>query len=288
MKYRYMERAGSGFEVMKMCRILGVSRSGYYTYKRRGLSPRRQENERLVSRIREIWKGRRRVYGSPRITAELRSEGHRCGKNRIARLMRENGIRSLMRRRFRVTTQSNHRLPVAADLVGRNFAAGSINELWLSDITYIWTWEGWLYLAAVMDVHSREIVGWALQEWLKKAVVIDALKTGLRTRTPKAGLIFHSPRGRQYASTEVRSLLRMWNTRQSMSGQGSCFDNAVMESFFSSLKRELVYQETFHTKAQARQSVFEYIEIFYNRQRRHSSLNQRTPLEYYLEATQAF
>ncbi len=288
MKYRYMERAGSGFEVMKICRILGVSRSGYYTYLRRGLSPRRQENERLVSRIREIWRARRRVYGSPRITAELRSEGHRCGKNRIARLMRENGIRSLMRRRFRVTTRSNHRLPVAADLVGRDFTAESINKLWLSDITYIWTWEGWLYMAAVMDVHSREIVGWALQDGLKKDVVIDALKTGLQKRTPRAGLIFHSDRGSQYASSEVRSLFRMWNARQSMSGRGSCFDNAVMESFFSSLKRELVYQETFHTKAQARRSVFEYIEIFYNRQRRHSSLNQRTPLEYYREATQAF
>jgi putative transposase len=288
MKYRYMERAGSGFEVMKMCRVLGVSRSGYYTYMRRGLSPRRQENERLVSRIREIWRARRRVYGSPRITAELQSQGYRCGKNRIARLMQENGIRSLMRRRFKITTHSNHCLPVAEDLVGRNFAADSINELWLSDITYIWTWEGWLYLAAVMDVHNREIVGWALRDRLKKDVVIEALKNGLKKRVPQPGLIFHSDRGSQYASSEVRELLRMWHGRQSMSGRGSCFDNAVMESFFSSLKRELVHLETFHTKAQARQSVFEYIEIFYNRQRRHSSLNQRTPLEYYREATQAF
>lgn len=254
---------------------------------RRGLSPRRQENERLVMRIREIWRARRRVYGSPRITAELRSEGHRCGKNRIARLMRENGIRSLMKRRFKVTTRSDHRLPVAEDLVGRDFRTALINELWVSDITYVWTWEGWLYLAAVMDVHNREIVGWALRDRLSKELVVDSLQKGLRTRVPQAGLIFHSDRGGQYASSEVRAVLRMWHVRQSMSGRASCFDNAVMEAFFSSLKRELVHLETFHTKTQARQSIFEYIEIFYNRQRRHSSLNHKTPLEYYREATQA-
>jgi putative transposase len=287
MKYRFMERAGSGFEVMKMGRVLGVSRSGYYRYLRRGLSRRREENERLLVRIREIWGARRKVYGSPRITAELRSEGHRCGKNRIARLMRENGIRSLMRRQFKVTTRSDHRLPVAEDLVKRDFTAASINELWVSDITYIWTWEGWMYLAAVMDVHNREVVGWTLRERPTKDLVVDALLKGLRTRRPEAGLIFHSDRGAQYASFEVRNLLRQWQARQSMSGRKSCFDNAVMESFFSSLKRELVHLETFHTKAQARQSVFEYIEIFYNRQRRHSSLNQRSPMEYYREATQA-
>jgi putative transposase len=287
VKYRFMERISSGFEVMKMCRVLGVSRSGYYTHLRRGLSPRREENERLTARIQEIWAARRKVYGSPRITAELCSEGLRCGKNRIARLMRENGIRSLMNRRFKVTTRSDHRLPLAEDLVGRDFTTASINKLWVSDITYIWTWEGWLYLAAVMDVHNREIVGWALRDRLTKELVVESLQKGLRARTPQAGLIFHSDRGGQYASSEVRKLLRMWRVRQSMSGTGSCFDNAVMESFFSSLKRELVHLETFHTKAQARRSVFEYIEIFYNRQRRHSSLNHKTPLEYYREATQA-
>ena len=287
MKYRFMERISSGFEVMKMCRVLGVSRSGYYTHLRRGLSPRREENERLTARIREIWAARRKVYGSPRITAELCSEGVRCGKKRIARLMRENGIRSLMNRRFKVTTRSDHRLPLAEGLVGRDFTTASINKLWVSDITYIWTWEGWLYLAAVMDVHNREIVGWALRDRLTKELVVESLQKGLRARTPQAGLIFHSDRGGQYASSEVRKLLRMWHVRQSMSGTGSCFDNAVMESFFSSLKRELVHLETFHTKAQARRSVFEYIEIFYNRQRRHSSLNHKTPLEYYREATQA-
>jgi putative transposase len=185
MKYRFMERAGSGFELMKMGRVLGVSRSGYYRYLRRGLSRRREENERLLARIREIWRARRKVYGSPRITAELRSEGHRCGKNRV-RLMKENGIRSLMKWRFKVTMRSNHHLPVAEDLVGRDFTAASINELWVSDITYIWTWEGWLYLAAVMDVHNREVVGWTLRDRPTKDLVVDALLKGLRRRTPEA------------------------------------------------------------------------------------------------------
>lgn len=287
MKHRFMERAGSGFEVMKMCRVMGVSRSGYYRYLRRGLSRRREENERLLVRVMEIWRARRKVYGSPRITAELRSEGYRCGENRIARLMRDHGIRSLMRRRFKVTTRRDHRLPVAEDLVGRDFSATSVNQLWVSDITYIWTWEGWLYLAAVMDVHNREIVGWTLRDRPTKDLVIDALLKGLRVRSPQAGLVFHSDRGAQYASLEVRNLLRSWQARQSMGGKGSCFDNAVMESFFSSLKRELVHLETFHTKARAQQSIFEYIEIFYNRQRRHSSLNQRTPVEYYRDTAQA-
>jgi transposase InsO family protein len=266
---------------------LGVNRSGYYRYLRRGLSRRREEDEQLLARIVEIWRARRKVYGSPRITAELRSEGHGCGHNRVARLMRENGIRSLVRRRFKVTTRSDHRLPVAEDLVGRDFTTASINELWVSDITYLWTWEGWLYLAAVMDVHNREIVGWTLRERPTKDLVGDALLKGLRARRPAAGLVFHSDRGAQYASHEVRNLLRSWHVRQSMSGRRSCFDNAVMESFFSSLKRELVQLETFHTRAQARQSVFEYIEVFYNRQRRHSSLNQKAPTEYYREAVQA-
>lgn len=287
MKHRFMGRAGSGFEVMKMCRVLGVSRSGYYRYLRRGLSKRREESERLLVRIREIWGARRRVYGSPRITAELRSEGHRCGKNRVARLMKENGIRSLVRRRYKVTTKSDDRLPVAKDLVKRDFTAASADRLWVSDITYIWTWEGWLYLAAVMDVHNREIVGWRLRERPTKDLVVAALLKGLQTRRPEAGLIFHSDRGAQYASLAVRNVLRRWRVRQSMGGRGDCFDNAIMESFFSSLKRELVHLETFHTKAQAQQAIFEYIEVFYNRQRRHSALNQRTPLGYYREAAQA-
>jgi len=288
MKYCFMERYGSGFEVMRMCRVLGVSRSGYYSYLRRGLSQRNEENRRLVIKIKEIWKGCHRVYGFPRITAELKAQGFVCGENRIARLMRENGIKVCTRNKFKLTTKSDHKLPIAEDLVGRDFSAFGINELWLSDITYIWTWEGWMYLAAVMDVYNRQIVGWALQDRLTKGLVVSALRKALQERSPDPGLIFHSDHGSQYASDTVKKILEAWHIRQSMCGKGNCFDNAMMESFFSSLKKELVHQMTFHSKDQARRTIFDYIEIFYNRQRRHSALNQKSPLEYYQDATQAF
>jgi len=245
---------------------LGVSRSGYYSYLRRGLSRRHEDNRRLVERIKQIWREARGVYGSPRITAELHAQGFDCGENRIARLMRENGIKARRRKKFKITTKSDHNLLCAQDLVGRDFSASGINELWLSDITYIWTWEGWLYLAAVMDVYNREIIGWALHDRLNKDFVVHALMKALKTRSPQQG----------------------WSIHQSMSNKGNCFDNAMMESFFSSLKKELTHLMTFHTKDQARRAVFEYIEIFYNRQRRHSAFNQKSPLEYYQDASQAF
>jgi putative transposase len=286
MKYRFMESYGSGFTVKKMCQAMRVDRSGYYAYLGRGLGIRHEENERLTRKIKEIWRQSRGVYGSPRITAELRSWGLRHGENRIARLMRENGIKARTRKKFKITTKSDHNLPIAEDLVGRDFSASRINELWLSDITYIWTWEGWLYLSAVMDAFNREIVGWALEERLKKDLVVNALHKALTNRDPQPGLIFHSDRGGQYASFEVRRILKARGIRQSMCGKGNCYDNAMMESFFSSLKKELVRLETFHSKEQAWRSVFDYIEVFYNRQRRHSALNYRTPMEYYREAIQ--
>ena len=267
---------------------MGVSRSGYYSYLRRGLSQRHEENRRLVERIKQVWHEARGVYGSPRITAELHDRGFVCGENRIARLMRENGIKARRRKKFKITTKSDHNLPCTQDLVGRDFSASGINELWLSDITYIWTWEGWLYLAAVMDVYNRQIIGWALHDRLNKDFVVHALMKALKTRSPQPGLIFHSDRGSQYASDNVKKILKGWSIHQSMSNKGNCFDNAMMESFFSSLKKELVHLMTFNTKDQARRAVFEYIEIFYNRQRRHSALNQKSPLEYYQDASQAF
>ena len=279
-----MDRYGSGFTVMKMCRVLRVSRSGYYAYLRRGLNRRHEENRNLLTKIQEIWEWSRRVYGSPRITAELRAQGYRCGENRIARIMRTNGIASLTRKCYKITTNSNHKLPVAEDLVRRDFRASAPNKLWVSDITYIWTWEGWLYLAAVMDVYNREIVGWALYKRMTKELVANALLKALAKRDPEPGLIFHSDRGSQYASHRVRRILNAWQIHQSMSSKGDCFDNAIMESFFSSLKKELVHLKTFHSRAQAKSYVFDYIEIFYNRQRRHSGLNYKTPLEYYHEA----
>ena len=279
-----MERYGSGFEVRRMCRILAVSRSGYYSYLRRGLSQRHEENRHILTKIQEIWQQSRGVYGSPRITAELRAQGMRCGENRIARIMRTNAIASLTRRRYKVTTCSDHTLPVAEDLVERDFSATSANQLWVSDITYIWTWEGWLYLAAIMDVYNREIVGWTLYKRMTKELVVNAVLKAVEKRRPQPGLIFHSDRGSQYASHRIRGIATAWQIRQSMSSKGDCFDNAIMESFFSSLKKELVHLRTFHSRAQAEIYVFDYIEIFYNRQRRHSALNHKSPLEYYHEA----
>ena len=198
--------------------------------------------------------------------------------------MRANGIASLTRKRYKITTNSDHKLPVAEDLVERDFRASAPNKLWVSDITYIWTWEGWLYLSAIMDVYSREIVGWTLYKRMTKELVVNALLKALAKRDPQPGLIFHSDRGSQYASQRVGSILNAWQIHQSMSSKGDCFDNAIMESFFSSLKKELVHLRTFHSRAQAKNYVFDYIEIFYNRQRRHSALNYKTPLEYYHEA----
>ena len=230
MKYCFMERYGSGFEVRKMCRVLGVSRSGYYSYLRRGLSQRNEENKRFVTKIKEIWKWSRGIYGSPRITAELKAQNFGCGENRIARLMRENGIKSRTRKKFKITTKSDHNFPIAQDLVRRDFSASGINELWISDISYIWTWEGWLYLSAVMDVYNRQIIGWALHDRLNKALVVDALTKALQERSPEPGLIFHSDRGSQYASHKVNKILKAWHIHQSMSHKGNCFDNAMMEN----------------------------------------------------------
>jgi putative transposase len=286
MKYQFMQQYGSGFAVVKMCQVFGVSRSGYYAYLRRGFSPRYEENQRLVRMIKDIWQKFRRVYGSPRITAELHAQGVRCGKNRIARLMRENGIKVCPKKGYKVTTQSNHSLPLAEDLVERDFSADSENQLWLSDITYLWTWEGWLYLAAIMDVYNREIIGWTLGKSLTKDLVVTALQNALIKRNPRSGLIFHSDRGSQYACLKVRNILNARGIRQSMSGKGNCYDNAMMESFFSSLKKELVHKETFHSTDKAKYFVYDYIEIFYNRQRRHSSLNYKTPVEYAMEVSQ--
>ena len=229
-----------------MCRVLGVNRSGYYVYLRRGLSRRHEENQRLVRKIRDIWGGSRGLYGTPRVTAELRAQGFRHGKNRIARLMRENGIKARTKKRFKITTKSDHDLPIAEDLVGRDFSARYPDEIWVSDISYIWTWEGWLYLSVVMDIFNREIVGWALHNRLKKDLVINALRKAILARDPQPGLIFHSDRGSQYASYKVRKILKARDIRQSMCGKGNCYDNVMMESFFSSLKKELVRLETFH------------------------------------------
>lgn len=266
-----------------MCRVLEVSRSGYYAWRQRqGTEGRRaEENRRLTERIRGIFAGSRETYGAPRIHAVLRREGKSCGQNRVARLMAAAGIRSRVRRKFRVkTTDSNHGLPIADNLLQGHFAADRPDQIWVADITYIPTDEGWLYLASILDVCSRMIVGWSIQPTLKTGLVLSALFMALGRRTPPAGLVHHSDRGSQYASKEYRDSLEDHGLLSSMSRKGNCYDNAMKESFFHTLKTELVHQRDYRSHEEARASVFEYIEVFYNRQRVHSSLGYLSPVEF--------
>jgi putative transposase len=280
MKYAFIVGHCSEFRVKKMCQVLDVSRSRYYSWRRRCKSSRQMENERLVEKIRESHKMSRSTYGSPRVTKELRANGILCGKNRIARLMRLHGIAAKMKRRFKITTHSRHNLPVAENLVNRQFAVDRPNKIWLSDITYIQTQEGWLYLSAVLDLFNRQIIGWSMNDRLTQDLVLNALEQALGRRKPEPDAIFHSDRGCQYAGYAFRDVLKDHDLVQSMSGTGNCYDNAVMESFFHTLKTEVVYFERYRTRAEARQSIFEYIEVFYNRVRRHSSLGYVSPLEF--------
>jgi len=266
--------------VKELCRILGLSRSAYYRWRNSLPSPRQAQNAELLEAIRTVWKQHRQTYGSPSITDALRKQGWRCGENRVARLMRLHGIRAKTKRRFRHTTDSSKTVSGAPNLVQRRFVAQRANQLWCSDITYVWTREGWLYLAMILDVFSRRIVGYALGIRLNAGLVSEALRRALHTRTVSSETVFHSDRGSQYASQEVRTLLTSHGLRQSMSSTGSCYDNAIAESFFHTLKTELIYHERYQSRQQATRSIFDYIEIFYNRHRRHSALGYHSPVDF--------
>lgn len=263
-----------------MCRVLGVSRSGYYRWRCRPQSRRSEYNELLLVKIKSIFKKSRKTYGSPRVYVQLRAEGETCGKRRVERLMSANGILAKQRRKFVVTTDSRHTLPVAENTLNRRFSVDSADRVWLSDITYIPTAEGWLYQAAVMDLYHRAIVGWAMSSSLDKQLIIDALKMAYRRRKPAQGLMIHSDRGSQYASEEYRKLVASYGMHMSMSRKGNCWDNAPMESFFGTLKKECVHLHSYRTRQEARKDIFEYIEVFYNRHRLHSSLGYVSPEEF--------
>lgn len=277
MKYEFIDRERSCHPVEKMCLLLGVSRSGYYAYGRQGYGIRRKANERILEEIKRSYKEGRGAYGSPRITTDLRERGFFCGKNRVARLMRINGIAAKTKRRFKATTNSMHCLPVAPNLLNKQFVATGPDKVWVSDITYVWTHEGWLYLATMLDLFSRRIVGWAMGYRITSELAIRALNQAISRRKPAPGLILHSDRGCQYASHVFRSVLAEHGIIQSMSAKGDCYDNAVAESFFHTLKTEYVYFESFRTRAHAQSGIFEYIEVFYNRVRRHSTLGNMSP-----------
>jgi putative transposase len=280
MKYEFIRSRRSASGVKKMCQVLKVSRSGFYDWRNRSLSSRRQADQAILPKIVKVFKDGRRTYGSPRITRQLKAEGECCGKNRIARLMRLNGIKAKTKKKFKVTTDSGHNKEVAANLVNQCFKADYPDQLWCSDITYIWTKEGWLYLAVILDVYSRRIVGWSMSKRVTEDLVITALKQALSYRTPSPNTIFHSDQGRQYASGRLRKLLENQKIQASMSGKGNCYDNAISESFFHTLKTELTYFENYHTREEAKSSIFEYIEVFYNRQRRHSAIGYKTPVDF--------
>ena len=287
MKYWFMHQHCSSHGVQKMCRILGVSRSGYYGWKKQPQSKRQKDNEKILMEIRESHKNSRRAYGSPRITKDLQAAGTKCSENRVARLMKIHGIVGKAKKKFKATTNSKHNLPVAENLLKQNFAAQKPNTVWVSDITYIWTLEGWLYLAVILDLYSRQVVGWAMSDRLTSDFIIKALYQAIGSRNPGSCCILHSDRGVQYASVDFRAVLNSHGFIQSMSRKGNCYDNAVAESFFHTLKTEHVYDYRYETRADARQSIFDYIEIFYNRQRRHSALGYRSPISFELEAMDA-
>lgn len=269
------------FEVSIMCQVLEVSRSGYYAWVHRPLSDRAQRQAELTERIRQAHDASGGIYGSPRIHADLVEQEIDVCVNTVAKLMKKAEIRSVMHRKFVVrTTDSNHGLPVAPNRLDRDFLASAPNQKWCCDITYIPTEEGFLYLAAVMDLCSRRIVGWSMAEHLRTELCTDALAMAIQSRRPGAGLLHHSDRGCQYASLDYQLLLRSGNMQVSMSRSGDCYDNAAMESFWGTLKTELVHHRQYQTREQARQSIFAYIECWYNRRRRHSAIGYKSPEQF--------
>lgn len=274
------------FEIIDLCETFEVSRSGYYDWLHRQShpSPRTAENQALLKTILSIFRDHEQRYGSPRIQQELAGRGLRHGRNRIARLMRLEGLYGRPQKQFKVcTTNSNHDLPIAPNRLAELPPPQKPNQIWVGDITYIPTDSGWLYLAGVMDLYSRRIVGWAMSERIDTALVLQAWNMAVDHRTPEPGLIFHSDRGVQYASKDFRAALNSQEALSSMSKKACCYDNATMESFWSTLKLELVYREDFKTHTQARHAIFKYIEAYYNRKRRHSSINYKSPVDLELQ-----
>jgi transposase InsO family protein len=279
VRFRFIEAEKANFSVAAMCRVLLVTRSGFYAWRKRGASARWLRDRKLLGPIGVSFYESRRTYGSPRVHRDLLASGERVGRKRVARLMREAGLESRRKKRFRRTTDSNHRHPVAGNELGRRFAPGGSQTWWVGDITYVWTLEGWLYLATLLDLATRRVVGWSMSSHIDTALVSGALEMAL-ARVGKTPHGHHSDRGSQYASTDYRARLAELGITCSMSRRANCWDNAVAESFFSTLKGEWLDHHRFLTRAEARAAAFDFIEAFYNRRRRHSSLGYVSPEEY--------
>ncbi len=280
MKYEFIAAHRDEFPISRMCQVLAVSRSGYYAWCARPISAREMANEALLVKIKDLFDQHKGRYGSPRIHRALRREGERCSHKRVARLMRQQGMRARRKRSYKRTTQSNHTLPVAANILKQDFSTTAPNQKWCGDISYVATAEGWLYLAVIIDLYARRVVGWAMGPSLNRTLALAALQMGLQRRRPTVGLLHHSDRGSQYASHDYQALLDAHQLQVSMSRTGNCYDNAMMESFFATLKVECVADQVFASRAEAKMVLFEYIEVYYNRQRLHSSLGYLTPVEY--------
>ena len=287
MTFQFIRDHREYFPVRLMCRVLEASPSGFYDWLRRPESRRATEDRALVEKIQAVHGDSRRTYGSPRVHASLKAAGYRIGRKRVARLMRENDIRAKAKRKFKVTTDSRHDHPVAPNLLDRQFTVEAPDTVWLADISYIWTREGWLYLAVVLDLFSRQVVGWAMDEQMPQELTLAALDMALQRRRPLPGLMHHSDRGSQYAAGAYQKRLAEYGIVCSMSRKGNCWDNAPMESFFHTLKTELVYHRDYLTRDEARRDIFEYIEVFYNRQRRHSTLGYLSPAQFEVTALAA-
>ena len=281
MRFAFIDAEKALYPVRLMCRVLQVAASGYYAWRQRGPSERSQQDAALGARLVALHREHREVYGSPRLHVEIKAQGFEVGRHRIARLMRQHGLVACRPKRFRKTTDSTHTDPVAPNTLQRNFTTNAPNRVWVSDLTYVWTWEGWLYLAVVIDLYSRRVVGWATAEHLRVELALEALRMALGLRTPELGaLTHHSDRGSQYAANDHRAVLAQHGIAGSMSRKGDCWDNAVAESFFATLKKELIHRDSWATRREARAAIGDYIGLFYNARRRHSYLGYRSPMEF--------
>jgi putative transposase len=277
VRYLFIKEHQEQFSLSALCRVMAVCRGGFYAWRKRDKSTRQLQNERLTEQIKTAHKESKETYGSPRIFAELKEAGVVCSEKRIARLMRLHQISAVRPKRFVVTTDSDHDMPIAENLLARTFDAETPNTRWTGDITYIWTREGWLYLAVILDLFSRRIIGWAMGQTIERSLVLSALDMAIVGRRPGQDLLCHSDRGSQYASDDYQEQLKKAGIVCSMSRKGNCWDNAPTESFFASLKKEMVYRTRFETREQAKSAVFHWIEVWYNRKRRHSTLGYLSP-----------
>ena len=280
MRFAFIHAEKAHFPIAFMCRHLSVSRSGYHAWVKREESPHERTDKVLAAEVAAIHEESCRRYGSPRVHEEMRARGRQVGRKRVARLMRQQGLRARARARFVRTTDSNHPHPVAPNVLDRNFTPSEPRSTWAGDITYVWTAAGWVYLAVLLDLFSRKVVGWAVSSRIDTPLVLSALDQALHGHTDVQGLLHHSDRGSQYASHDYQEALKAWGIACSMSRKGNCWDNAVVESFFATVKKELIYTRNWANQAELEAALFEYIEVFYNRKRRHSSLGYVSPTEY--------